>query len=81
MLVTRILLILLCLGILSTVTGCYDEPSPYDNRLSSQGSRQQQTYREPLTEQEREYRRQRRAQERAYQERERERGSQPDWLR
>ena len=27
--VTRILLILLCLGILSTVNGCYVEPYPY----------------------------------------------------
>ncbi len=81
MLVTRILLILLSLGVLSTVNGCYQEPSPYDNRPSYRGSGQQQTYREPLTEQEREYRRQRRAQERAYQERERERASQPDWLR
>jgi len=27
--VTRILLILLCLGILSTVSGCYIEPYPY----------------------------------------------------
>ena len=81
MLVTRILLILLCLGVLSMVNGCYDEPSPYDNRLSYRGSGQQQTYREPLNEQEREYRRQRRAQERAYRERERERESQPDWLR
>jgi hypothetical protein len=29
--ITRILLILLCLGILSTVNGCYFDPSPYNN--------------------------------------------------
>jgi hypothetical protein len=27
--VTRILLMLVCVGVLSTVTGCYEEPSPY----------------------------------------------------
>ena len=27
--VTRLLLILLCLGVLSTVTGCYVEPTSY----------------------------------------------------
>ena len=30
--VTRILLILLCMGILHTVNGCYVDPSPYGNR-------------------------------------------------
>jgi len=33
--VTRILLMLLCLGILSTVNGCYDGPAPY--RVPSYG--------------------------------------------
>jgi hypothetical protein len=33
--VTRLLLILLCLGVLSTVTGCYVEPTAY--RTSSSG--------------------------------------------
>jgi len=78
MLVTRPLFLLLCLGVLSTVNGCYEEPARYDNRPSYQGSGQP-TSRESLTEQEREYRRQRRAQERAYQQQERE--SRPDWLR
>src|SRR5204863_8462985 len=32
LMVTHILLILLSLGILSTVNGCYFDPSPYDNR-------------------------------------------------
>ena len=27
---TRLMMIILCLGILSTVTGCYVEPTPYD---------------------------------------------------
>ena len=79
----QILLILFCLGMLSTVSGCYDEPSHYDNRPSYQGSGQP-GYRDSMTEQEREYRRQRRAQERAYYQQERayqERNSQPDWLR
>ena len=30
--VTRILLILLCMGILHTVNGCYVDPYPYGNR-------------------------------------------------
>ena len=81
----RILVMLLCLGVLSTVTGCYDEPSRYDNRPSYQGAGPP-SYRDSMTEQEREYRRQRRqerAQERAYQqdESERLRESRPDWLR
>jgi hypothetical protein len=75
---TRPLLLIVSLGILSTVTGCYDEPSRYDHRPSYQGS-EQPTSRESLMEQEREYRRQRRAQERAYRAQERE--SRPDWLR
>ena len=82
---TRILLMLLGLGVLSTVMGCYDEPSRYDNRHSYQGAGPP-SYRESTTEQEREYRRQRRqerAQERAYQqdEWERQREARPDWLR
>ena len=76
--VTRILLMLLCLGVLSTVNGCYEEPSPYETRPSYQGAGQP-TYRESMTAQEREYWRQRRAQERAY--REQERDARPDWLR
>ena len=27
---TRLIVIFLCLGVLSTVTGCYVEPTPYD---------------------------------------------------
>ena len=27
--VTRLMVIFLCLGVLSTVTGCYVEPAPY----------------------------------------------------
>jgi len=76
--ITRILFMLLCLGVLSTVNGCYEEPSPYETRPSYQGAGQP-TYRESMTQQDREYWRQRRAQERAYREQERE--SRPDWLR
>jgi hypothetical protein len=76
--ITQILMILLCLGVLSTVNGCYEEPSPYETRPSYQGAGQP-TYRESMTTQEREYWRQRRAQERAY--REQERDTRPDWLR
>ena len=82
---TRLLVMLLGLSVLSTIPGCYDEPSRYDNRPSYQGAGPQ-SYRESMTEQEREYRRQQRqerAQERAYQqdEWERQRESRPDWLR
>ena len=82
---TRILVMLLGLGVLSTVTGCYDEPARYDNRPSYQGAGPPSS-RDSMTEQEREYRRQRRqerAQERAYQqdESDRQRESRPDWLR
>jgi hypothetical protein len=75
---TRILLTLLCVGVLSTINGCYEAPAPYATRPSYQGA-EQPTYREAMTAQEREYWRQRRAQERAY--REQERDPRPDWLR
>src|SRR5438132_3801788 len=55
-------------SVLSTVNGCYEEPSPYETRPSYQGAGQP-TYRESMTQQDREYWRQRRAQERAYRER------------
>ena len=74
---TRTWLMLLSVWMLSTASGCYDEPSRYDNRPSYQGTGQP-TNRETMTAQERESRRQRRAQERAYQQ---ERESRPDWLR
>ena len=69
--VTRILLILLSLGILSTVNGCYFDPSPYETYpsygASGVGAYQGQPYREgrSMSDEERQYRRQRRAQERA----------------
>ena len=76
--ITRILFMLLCMGVPSTMNGCYEAPSPYAIRPSYQGTAQP-TYRESMTAQEREYWRQRRAQERAY--REQERDTRPDWLR
>ena len=76
--ITRILLMLVCVGVLSTVNACYEEPSPYATRPSYQGAGQP-TYRESMTEQDRAYWRQRRAQERAY--RDQERDTRPDWLR
>jgi hypothetical protein len=36
--VTRLLLIVLCLGILSTVTGCYVEPTSYGTSASEGGT-------------------------------------------
>lgn len=36
--VTRILLIFLCLGVLSTVTGCYVEPTSYGTSSSGGGT-------------------------------------------
>jgi len=82
--IARTLLILLSVGMLSTLSGCYDEPSRYDNRPSYQGTGQP-TNRDTMTEQEREYRRQRREQERANQQerqyREQERETRPDWMR
>ena len=89
--VTRIFLILLSLGILSTVNGCYFDPSPYHNRPSygesGMGPYQGQPYREGsgMNDEERQYRRQRRAQEqgqeRAYQQQEQAPGRdpRPDW--
>jgi hypothetical protein len=76
--VTRILLMLVCVGVLSTVNGCYEEPSPYATRPPYQDTGQP-VYRESMTPQEREYWRQRRTQERVY--REQERDARPDWLR
>jgi len=75
--VAKTWLMLLSVGLLSTVSGCYDEPSRYDNRPSYQGARQMIKPDAP-TEREQEYRKQRRSQERAY---EQERESRPDWLR
>ena len=46
--VTRLLLIVLCLGVLSTVTGCYVEPTAYGT--SSYGGRRDdetRQYRKP----------------------------------
>lgn len=89
--VTHILFILLSLGILSTVNGCYFDPSPYHNRPSygesGVGPYQGQPYREGsgMNDEERQNRRQQRAQEqaqeRAYQQQEqaRERDPRPDW--
>jgi len=88
---TRILLILLCLGVLSTVNGCYFDPAPYG--VSSyegsgvgayQGEPYGRVYERGRDEEERQYRRSQRAQEReqepAHQrwidERQRERGLQ-----
>ncbi len=93
LMVTHILVILLSLGVLSTVNGCYFDPSLYDSRPSYDesgvGPYQGQPYREgrSMNEEERQYRRQRRAQEleqeRAYQqqEQERQRDARPDWIR
>jgi hypothetical protein len=36
--VTRLLLIFLCLGVLSTVTGCYVEPTSYGTSSSGGGT-------------------------------------------
>lgn len=83
--ITRMLLILVALGVLSTVNGCYVDPSPYDSQpaYGSYGTYQGQPYREgrSMTEEERQYRRERRAQERAYRQEEREQEARPDWLR
>jgi hypothetical protein len=76
--ITRILLMLLCVGVLSTMAGCYEAHSPYTTPPSYQGA-EQPIYRESMTAQERAYWRQRWAQERAY--REQERDTRPDWLR
>ena len=82
---TRILLIFLSLGILSTVNGCYFDPSPYDSQSSyrDSGPYQGRPYREGrgMTDEERQYRKERRAQERAYRQEERERDDRPDWRR
>jgi hypothetical protein len=91
--VTRILSILLCLGVLSTINGCYVEPTPpapvtYANP-GVVTSRDPYVRGERWTEEERrEYWRQRRqerarerAEARAYREWEREREYRPAWLR
>jgi hypothetical protein len=36
--VTRLMLIFLCLGVLSTVTGCYGEPTAYGTSSSERGT-------------------------------------------
>jgi len=36
--VTRLLLICLCLGVLSTATGCYVEPTSYGTSSSGEGT-------------------------------------------
>jgi hypothetical protein len=36
--VTRLMLIVLCLGVLSTVTGCYVEPTAYGTSSSGRGT-------------------------------------------
>ena len=41
--VTRLMLIFLCLGVLSTVTGCYVEPTAYGTS-SSGGGRHDEMY-------------------------------------
>lgn len=42
--VTRLMLIFLCLGILSTVTGCYFEPTGYGTFSSGEGAYQAEQY-------------------------------------
>jgi len=42
--VTRLLLILLCLGVLSTVTGCYVEPTSYGTSSYGVGAYQAEPY-------------------------------------
>jgi len=78
LMVARILLMLIGVGVLSTVNGCYEAPAPYATRPAYQETGQP-VYRESMTAQEREDWRQRRAQERAY--RAQERDARPDWLR
>jgi hypothetical protein len=87
--ITRLLLMLLCLGVLNTISGCYLEPTaPTPVTYENPGV---VTTREPYeggerwTEEERRaywrQRRQERARERAYRDWEREREDRPDWLR
>ena len=83
---TRILLILLCLGILSTVNGCYFDPPPSRPPSYGRGEPDRGGYERHSEEERREYwrqRRQERAQERAYQQGdwERDRDARPDWQR
>jgi hypothetical protein len=92
--VTRILLLLLCLGVLSTGTGCYVDPSPYGTSSSGMygagvGAYQGDPYAAEHERQreaaERRYWRQRYEQDQAYRQwerrRQRELESRPDWLR
>ncbi len=88
---TRILWIFLCLGLLSTGTGCYVDP-PHNNRPYYERNRQPETYQpspyeRKMDEEERQYRIQRGEQERAQErrqqewEQERERRQDPRWER
>ena len=45
--VTRLLLIVLCLGVLSTVTGCYVEPTSYGTSASGGGVAQRFVQKRP----------------------------------
>jgi hypothetical protein len=46
--VTRLMLIVLCLGVLSTVTGCYVEPTAYGTSSSGGGTHDEtRPYRKP----------------------------------
>jgi len=46
--VTRLLLLVLCLGVLSTVTGCYVEPTAYATSASGGGTDDEtRQYRKP----------------------------------
>ncbi len=90
---TRILLIFLCLGVLSTINGCYVEPTPpapvtYENPgvVTSRGpyvggERWSAEERREYWRQRRQERARERAEERTYREGEREREYRPDWLR
>ena len=88
---TRILWIFLCLGLLSTGTGCYIA-APHDNRPYYERNRQPETYQpspyeHKMDEEEQQYRIQRSEQERAQErrqqewEQERERRQDPRWER
>ena len=88
---TRILWLFLCLGLLSTGTGCYVDP-PHANRLYYERNRQPETYQpspyeHKMDEEEQQYRIQRSEQERAQErrqqewEQERERRQDPRWER
>ena len=85
---TRILLILLCLGVLSTVNGCYFDPAPsappsYGRYPEGDHYRGGERVEEQEQREHQRQRRQERAQERAYQQGdwERDRDPRPDWQR